>query len=117
MPYVPSILWDTNSTTIPDQTKDIEEGVQTATSPALANGNSHYFHIRSVDNAGNWQSTVHLGPFFIDTTPPTVGGTIVLVDKLGLVMPWIIVAALIVVAGIWLGMWNRRRRIGSPSGR
>ncbi len=52
-----------------------------------------------------------------DTTPPTVGGTIVLVDKFELVMPWIIVAALIVVAGIWLGIWNRRRRIGSPSGR
>ncbi len=52
-----------------------------------------------------------------DTTPPTVGGTIVLVDKLELVMPWVIVAALIVVAGIWLGIWNRRRRIGSPSGR
>ncbi|MBA7606991.1 hypothetical protein ES703_14143 [subsurface metagenome] len=66
-----SILWDTNSDTIPNQTKDIEEGVQAATSSALADGNSHYFHIRSVDNAGNWQSTVHLGPFYIDTTPPT----------------------------------------------
>ena len=65
-----SILWDTNAATIPDAVKDIEEGVQTTTSTALADGNSHYFHIRSVDNAGNWQSTVHLGPFFIDTTPP-----------------------------------------------
>ncbi len=66
-----SVLWDTNPTTIPDAIKDIEEGVQSANSTALADGNSHYFHIRSVDNAGNWQSTVHLGPFFIDTTPPT----------------------------------------------
>ena len=61
---------DTNSNTIPDQTKDIKKGVEATTSTALADGNSHYFHIRSVDNAGNWQSTVHLGPFFIDTTPP-----------------------------------------------
>ncbi len=60
------------SPTIPDQTKNIEEGVQSANSTALADGSSHYFHIRSVDNAGNWQSTVHLGPFFIDTTPPTM---------------------------------------------
>jgi len=112
-----SILWDTNSNTVPDQIKDIEEEVQAATSPVLANGNSHYFHIRSVDNAGNWQSTVHLGPFFIDTPVPTVGGTIVLVDKLELVMPWVIVTALIMVAGIWRGIWNRKRRIGSPSDR
>jgi len=53
--------------------KDI--GNQAATSSALADGNSHYFHIRSVDNAGNWQSTVHLGPVFIDTTPPSILGT------------------------------------------
>ncbi len=65
-----SILWDTDSDTIPDQTKDIEEGVRAATSLALSDGNSHYFHIRSVDHMGNWQSTVHLGPFYIDTTPP-----------------------------------------------
>jgi len=56
-----SILWDTSANTTPVSTKNIEDGVQTATSSALAEGNSHYFHIRSVDNAGNWQSTVHPG--------------------------------------------------------
>ncbi len=66
-----SVLWDTNTNTIPDQTKDIEESVQSANSTALVDGNSHYFHIRSVDNIGNWQSTVHVGPFFIETVPPT----------------------------------------------
>ena len=72
-----SILWDTTSNTVPAATKNIENGVQTTTSAALADGNSHYFHIRAVDNAGNWVSTVHLGPFWIDTTPapaPTVVG-------------------------------------------
>ena len=39
------------------------------TSPALADG-SHYFHLRTRDNAGNWTSTVHLGPFVIDADPP-----------------------------------------------
>ena len=65
-----SILWDTSAATIPDAVKDIEEGVQATTSLALADGNSHYFHIRSVDNVGNWQSTFHLGPFFTDTDSP-----------------------------------------------
>jgi len=66
-----SVLWDISDNTTPSANKTIEEEVQTVISSALADGNSHYFHIRSVDNAGNWQSTVHYGPFFIDTTPPS----------------------------------------------
>ncbi|MDD3647484.1 MAG: hypothetical protein PHS44_03220 [Candidatus Dojkabacteria bacterium] len=65
-----SYVWDTAATTIPDDTKDIEESVVGMTSPELADGNSHYFHIRTVDNAGNWTSTEHLGPFYIDTVGP-----------------------------------------------
>ena len=72
-----SIVWDENATTLPGETKDIEEGVQIATSEALADGNSWYFHIRSVDNAGNWNSeAVHLGPFYIDTIGPAISGLI-----------------------------------------
>lgn len=42
------------------------------TSAPLADGNSHYFHLRTRDNAGNWApDAVHSGPYFIDTTPPT----------------------------------------------
>ncbi|MBU1044156.1 MAG: DUF2341 domain-containing protein [Candidatus Omnitrophica bacterium] len=67
-----SLLWDTNPTTIPDTIKDIEQTQNSNTSPALVNGNTHYVHIRSVDNVGNWASTaVHLGPFYIDTQVPT----------------------------------------------
>ena len=66
-----SVLWDANATTTPDTTKDIEDGVETLTSDALADG-TWYFHISAVDVAGNWQSTAHLGPFFIDTTAPTM---------------------------------------------
>ena len=67
-----SILWNTSGATVPDASTDISVGVESATSPELVEGSSHYFHIRSKDVAGNWQNTVHLGPFCIDVTPPTV---------------------------------------------
>ncbi len=38
-----------------------------------------------------------------------VGGTILPTDKSGLVMPWIMAAALIVVAGVSLAVWNKKR--------
>jgi len=67
-----SILWDTSPTTIPDAVKDVEESTLADTSSSLADGNAHYFHIRTLDNAGNWnQSAIHLGPFFIDSNNPT----------------------------------------------
>ena len=45
-----------------------------ATSTALSDGSSHYFHVAAVDHAGNASLTVHLGPFMIDTGPPSVTG-------------------------------------------
>ncbi|MFC1864610.1 hypothetical protein ACFLYG_02140 [Chloroflexota bacterium] len=38
-----------------------------------------------------------------------VGGEAYLVNKIGLLTPWVIILTLIVVAGVWLGMWNKRR--------
>ena len=65
-----SILWDTNTSTIPDATVDTTG--TSATSTSLGDGNSWYFHIRTGDNAGNWTSeAVHQGPYQIDTHPPT----------------------------------------------
>jgi len=66
-----SIVCDTTSDTVPDTTKDIEETVTTYTC-TFSDGTSNYFHIRAVDNVGNWGETAHLGPFYIDTTPPTI---------------------------------------------
>ena len=64
-----SVLWDHASTTVPDTTKDIGT-LTAATSPVLADGD-WYFHIRAVDEAGNWaHGAAHLGPFKIDATPP-----------------------------------------------
>lgn len=60
-----------NPTDLPDTVKDGEEYVTTTTSPPLPDG-SWWFHLRTHDNAGNWTSTLHLGPFPIDTSsPPT----------------------------------------------
>ena len=76
-----SIIWNTESDTLPDTTKDIGD-VTTATSPSLSDG-SYYFHIRSVDNAVNWSDTAkHLGPFYIGAAVPSapsglrVGGSV-----------------------------------------
>jgi len=70
-----SILWDTSSDTLPDESKNVGEGVGEDTSPELGHGNSSYFHIRSVDNSGNWGNASAplggLGPFWIDTMSPT----------------------------------------------
>ncbi len=65
-----SIEWSTSSTTIPDTSEDTTNAY--TTSSALADGNSHYLHIRTQDRAGNWAtSAYHIGPFWIDATAPT----------------------------------------------
>ena len=56
------------ATDLPDQTKDNEAGELNATSPVLADGN-WWFHLRTVDLADNWTSTVHIGPFVIAAGP------------------------------------------------
>jgi PASTA domain len=64
-----SFSWDTSATSVPDDIKDAEETVTGTASPSLAPGR-YWFHLRTRDNAGNWTSTVHLGPFVI--TRPVV---------------------------------------------
>jgi hypothetical protein len=67
--YGYSLNWTTNPSTLPDTSVD-----QTTTdciSFPLSTNNSWYLHIRTVDNAGNWNSSAyHIGPFYIDITPP-----------------------------------------------
>ncbi|MBN1138755.1 MAG: FG-GAP repeat protein [Anaerolineae bacterium] len=66
-----SVVWDTAPGTLPDTVVDLPVEVTSATSPALADGKNHYFHLRTADKAGNWTaSALHLGPFWIDATPP-----------------------------------------------
>lgn len=69
-----SFDFTSGATGTPDTTKDGEEGLIGVTSGSLADG-TWYFNLRTTDNAGNWTSTVHAGPFIIDTVAPTVAIT------------------------------------------
>ena len=60
--------WSQGATDTPDATLDTAGNSET--SSPLSDG-SWYFHLRTVDNAGNWAGAVHLGPFHIDTVAPT----------------------------------------------
>jgi hypothetical protein len=67
-----SVVWDTEADTLPDVFVDLGADATNTTSPPLSDGKSHYFHLRTADRAGNWTATaLHLGPFWIDSTPPT----------------------------------------------
>ncbi len=66
-----SLVWDTDSTTVPDE--QIETSLSNTTSPGLADGQQHWFHLRTIDQAGNAAidtATLHLGPFWVDVTAP-----------------------------------------------
>ena len=68
--YAYSVLFDQNPTTLPDPA--FSTGGTAFVSSALADGANWYAHVRVRDVAGNWSTTArHLGPFKIDTTPPS----------------------------------------------
>ncbi len=69
-----SYSFTNNPSDTPDDNKDIEENVISITSTPLTSGN-WWLHIRTVDNAGNWTSTAHYGPFVIDVDAPDVNIT------------------------------------------
>ncbi|HEV2711838.1 MAG TPA: S8 family serine peptidase, partial [Gaiellaceae bacterium] len=62
-----SYEWSPNAATAPDATKDT--AATSTTSGALTDG-SWWFHLRTLDAAGNWSAPVHLGPFKLDTRAP-----------------------------------------------
>jgi hypothetical protein len=64
-----SYVFDTQPATIPDDVNDVEE--PGTVSDPLPDGQDHWFHVKAVDGAGNASGTVHLGPFWIDATPPS----------------------------------------------
>ncbi len=65
-----SWAWTRSSSTVPDKQPEGNGNASRTTSPSLANGDSWYFHIRTRDKEGNWNSgAAHLGPFWIDTEP------------------------------------------------
>jgi peptide/nickel transport system substrate-binding protein len=66
-----SFAWDRLPSAMPDAVKNAEETAAGTTSPSLGNGR-WWFHLRTRDNAGNWTSTRHLGPFVIVPRPRCV---------------------------------------------
>jgi hypothetical protein len=67
-----SYLLDTSPATLPDETSETWPWASSAQVQAPADGTTWRFHLRTRDQAGNWSPTaVHLGPFGIDTQPPT----------------------------------------------
>ena len=92
------------------------------TTPGSVGGGHIYFKYGVRDGgvpiSEHWvdHPTIPAPPF-----PPSVGGTIVPVDRLGLAMrlamPWIIAAAVIMVAGVSLAIWNKKRGTERVSGR
>ncbi len=65
------IAWDKSPTWTATRVKDEEETWTGGTFTATSDGD-WYFHVATVDVAGNWTSTEDLGPFQIDVTPPDV---------------------------------------------
>ncbi len=70
-----SYLLNTAAFADPDST--VETADTRFVSPPLADGSSHYFHIRTVNSSGAVSPTMHLGPFFIDTVPPANGSVLI----------------------------------------
>ncbi len=74
-----SYSFDTSAPAVCDQTKDLEETVNTATSPTLVDG-SWWFHVCTKDNAGNWSAAATRGPYVVETAPPKVAGVATVAD-------------------------------------
>ena len=67
-----SVVWDTSAGTQP--TVFNAGNTTTSNVTVLADGTSHYLHVRAKDNAGNWGVTATAGPFFIDVYSPVLSG-------------------------------------------
>ncbi len=64
-----SYLLDHTDGTVPDTTQDTPASTTTLPFHGLADG-TWYFHLRTVDAAGNWSAAVQFGPVTIDTLLP-----------------------------------------------
>lgn len=74
-----SVFFDNFPTSACDQTKDLEEDAVSASSPVLGDG-TWYFHLCTLDNAGNWSTTKHAGPYIVEVQPPRVVGLTTVAD-------------------------------------
>jgi hypothetical protein len=65
-----ALRWSTSATSTVTPALTHAGGDQTVTSPPLRSG-THYLHVRTADNAGNWSEATHAGPFNIDLAAPS----------------------------------------------
>lgn len=65
------VVWNSTATTVP-MVKTHEETATTLVSPPRSTSQSHWVHVRAVDDEGNWGPVVHRGPFWVDVTKPSV---------------------------------------------
>jgi subtilisin family serine protease len=65
-PLAVAVDWDTLATGNPTMLFFASP----ATSVALADGKKWMMHLRTLDSAGNWSPSIHLGPFFLDAHAP-----------------------------------------------
>jgi RNA polymerase sigma factor (sigma-70 family) len=69
-----SISWSENNPDLPDEISELPGSATGTTSPTLSDG-SWYFNLRTQGKDGEWTSTVHLGPFVIETAGATATAT------------------------------------------
>jgi hypothetical protein len=61
-----AFVWDHQENTVPP---DVITGTNNQTiSPQLGNGSDHWFHIKSINIHGKASETIHIGPYYIDTS-------------------------------------------------
>jgi len=73
-----SVVFDHLPTTAPDRLVDVAQSSDphATSAAALADGGDWYFHLSTCDNLGQCTSTVHAGPFWLDSTPPSAPGAV-----------------------------------------
>lgn len=68
-----SFFFDDSAAAVCDEVQDAGAGTLSTVSSTLNDG-SWYFHLCTVDVAGNWSSVATVGPYIIEAAPPTVTG-------------------------------------------
>lgn len=63
-------IFDHSAGTVPNGALDTAPGAQAKSVNVVSSASGWYFHIRPRDNVGNWGTTVHAGPYFIDNGNP-----------------------------------------------
>lgn len=67
-----SVVFSRDSTTTPDTTIDVPHTTDPhqVISASVEDGQNHWFHLRSCDNAGNCSGGISYGPMWVDATAP-----------------------------------------------